>query len=264
MAKNFKLDKSQIKQLIPNMGACFATDRIMVDGRPVGYMYREVPDEEVDSGWRFQAGDESAEYMNKAANAGLYEVNCVCNFDPDIIPFLDAPSGTSFERNPRTKSFFEVGFGPGDGDAIMDDEKFAGFVDRCYEEFERKQEELNNQGLGLFPRYWYDQATRKLQFFDGDELKAEFSFVVVGTWAHQKNDWLWGWANESFLDPVRKDAASLKQLARITGRNFAIRRHLEADETKAYELTAVGVHMLSAKGMYRVPGEKNHMFLAIF
>ena len=45
---------------------CIATDRITVDGLPVGYMYREKPEEgdpfeRYDSGWRFTAGDESDE-----------------------------------------------------------------------------------------------------------------------------------------------------------------------------------------------------------
>ena len=45
---------------------CFATDRILVDGEKVGYMYREEPADgnDWDSGWRFTAGDESQEYMD--------------------------------------------------------------------------------------------------------------------------------------------------------------------------------------------------------
>lgn len=38
---------------------CLATDRIMVDGSRIGYMYREEPDPDMpDSGWRFTAGDD--------------------------------------------------------------------------------------------------------------------------------------------------------------------------------------------------------------
>lgn len=49
-------------------GGCITTDRITVDGLPVGYMYREKtregsPFEGYDSGWRFTAGDESDKYM---------------------------------------------------------------------------------------------------------------------------------------------------------------------------------------------------------
>lgn len=54
------------------MGGCFASDRITVDGARVGYMYREAPDFPKDSGWRLLAGDESDEYMDDADQHGVY------------------------------------------------------------------------------------------------------------------------------------------------------------------------------------------------
>jgi hypothetical protein len=96
--KTFHLPASQIRQLIPNMGVCFASDRIMVDGQKIGFMYREAPDNELDSGWRFLAGDESDEYMDKAENTGIYEVNTVANYDPDIIPYLQTPASCAFVK----------------------------------------------------------------------------------------------------------------------------------------------------------------------
>ena len=48
--KTFKISRDQIRRLIPNMGGCYASDRITVDGAPVGYMYREPPDHDADSG----------------------------------------------------------------------------------------------------------------------------------------------------------------------------------------------------------------------
>ena len=49
---------------------CIATNRITVEGCKVGYCYREKPDGDWDSGWRFTAGDESDEYMDDPNNAG--------------------------------------------------------------------------------------------------------------------------------------------------------------------------------------------------
>lgn len=91
--KNFAIKGEQIRAMIPPMGACFAIDRITVDTAPVGYMYREEPDNEIDSGWRFLAGDESESYMDDADNCAVYDVNTICNYDPAIIPYLDAPIG---------------------------------------------------------------------------------------------------------------------------------------------------------------------------
>lgn len=110
--KKFFLPVEQIKPLAKGRGACFATDMITVDGQRVTFMYREEPDNDIDSGWRFLAGEESAEYIDDADNMGVYDVNTIANYDRDIIPFLDAPIGSAFERDPDTDQFVEVDFEP--------------------------------------------------------------------------------------------------------------------------------------------------------
>ena len=100
--KQFFLNAADMKELLNWEGAegCFATDRIMVDGCKVGYMYREAPDEgRPDSGWRFFAGDESDEYTNDLSHVGIYRLNTIANYDPEIIPFLTAPYGSAFGRD---------------------------------------------------------------------------------------------------------------------------------------------------------------------
>ena len=70
-----------------------------MEGYKVGYCYREKPDGDWDSGWRFTAGDESEEYMDDPNNAGIYKLNTICNDDPDIIPLLNTPAPCAFERD---------------------------------------------------------------------------------------------------------------------------------------------------------------------
>ena len=48
---------------------CFVTNNILYEGRPVGYLYREEPDYEDDSGWRITTGTETDEYMNDSGNS---------------------------------------------------------------------------------------------------------------------------------------------------------------------------------------------------
>ena len=79
-------------------GGCLATDRILVDGCLVGCMYKELPANEKDSGWRFFAGDEDDAYMADATHHGVYDVNTIVNYDPEILPLLDAEVGSRFER----------------------------------------------------------------------------------------------------------------------------------------------------------------------
>jgi hypothetical protein len=87
------------------VGGCFASDKITVDGMKVGYMYREEPDFEADSGWRFLSGTESQEYMDNTDNAGIYEVNTIANYDRAIIPYLDLPVGTELVRVDNSDKF---------------------------------------------------------------------------------------------------------------------------------------------------------------
>lgn len=107
-SKNFKLKGAQMKPLAENLGVCFATDLITVQGQQVGYMYRERPDNEIDSGWRFLAGTESEEYINNPDNLAIYDVNTIANYDPEIVPYLDAPIGSAFERESGSGQFVEV------------------------------------------------------------------------------------------------------------------------------------------------------------
>lgn len=98
--KRFRLSAEDIRPLAEGHGGCIATDRITVDGERVGYMYRDKPIRPEDSGWVFSAGSESQEYMDDPANSGVYDVNTIANYDPEIIPFLDAPVGSRFVRSP--------------------------------------------------------------------------------------------------------------------------------------------------------------------
>ena len=110
--KNFKLSAEEIMPLAEGFGACIASDKILVDGFRIAFMYREPPDNDVDSGWRFLSGQESDEYMDNAGNHGVYDVNTLANYDPEIIPFLESPEGAAFERENGTGPFVKVDFQP--------------------------------------------------------------------------------------------------------------------------------------------------------
>ena len=111
--------KIDIKNLIdwkePNGEGCMASDKITKEGFKVGYMYREQPSEgKPDSGWIFMAGNEDEEYMENPDNFHIFAINTICNYDSDIIPYLQSEIGTSyirvddkkFEKDDKTKTIF--------------------------------------------------------------------------------------------------------------------------------------------------------------
>jgi len=97
--KRFKLAAADIKPLRAGLGGCVASDRITVEGFPVRFMYREQPTRPDDSGWIFFSGiNEDDEYTSNPDNFDVYDVNTIANYDPTILPFVDSPVGSVFER----------------------------------------------------------------------------------------------------------------------------------------------------------------------
>ncbi len=100
--KEFKIKGKEIKQLLEWEGpsGAIATDKIMVEKNKIGYMYREEPNKNYpDSGWRFFQGEETDEYVKDIKNSGIYDLNTICNYDPDIIPLLKSPYGVAYYRD---------------------------------------------------------------------------------------------------------------------------------------------------------------------
>lgn len=82
-----------------------ATNKITVNGELVEFMYREEPEFDSDSGWRFLAGSETQDYVDVADNWAIYDTNTIANYDKSIIPYLDLPIGTELERITGTDKF---------------------------------------------------------------------------------------------------------------------------------------------------------------
>ena len=75
-------------------------------------MYREQTESRFpDSGWRFFEGTEDDEYLADPENTNIVRIQTICQLDPAIIPYLHAPFGTAWERNPDS-TITEVPFQP--------------------------------------------------------------------------------------------------------------------------------------------------------
>ena len=80
---------------------CFVTNRILYKGEKIGYFYREEPDQEDDSGWRFMIGDETDEYMDDSENISYVSLGTVLKEDDSVVEFLESPVNTYFERDEK-------------------------------------------------------------------------------------------------------------------------------------------------------------------
>jgi hypothetical protein len=63
--KHYRLAPHEIRPLVgAELGRCVVSNQILAEGHPVGYCYRDHPEDEEDSGWRFFGGHESAAYID--------------------------------------------------------------------------------------------------------------------------------------------------------------------------------------------------------
>lgn len=76
----------------------YVSRKILDEGYKVGYMIREEPLNDNDSGWQFMAGNEDDEYLNEHNNLSLLSINEINNLDSDIFKYLDCPVGSEFIR----------------------------------------------------------------------------------------------------------------------------------------------------------------------
>ena len=109
--KDFKLWSPEFKLYLTDWegpSGCLATDHITVLGKRVGWCYREQPTEgRPDSGWRFFSGEEDEAYTSDPEHTEVYDLNTICNYDPDILPLLTAPIGTAYARGADGKFYAE-------------------------------------------------------------------------------------------------------------------------------------------------------------
>jgi hypothetical protein len=85
------------------IGYIIASNEVAKDRKPVGYLYREAPTDDDDSGWRVFSGEETQEYADVAENFALYNASTIIEIDPSIRALLDTPWPVAFERKASGK-----------------------------------------------------------------------------------------------------------------------------------------------------------------
>lgn len=103
IGEDFGIKGEDIIRMIPDMGYCFASDLITKGGCNVRYMYREIPDDKYDSGWRFFSGLEDQDFVDNPSNIHIYDVNTIANYDKSIIPYLSSEVGSEFLKDDNNR-----------------------------------------------------------------------------------------------------------------------------------------------------------------
>ena len=82
----------------PGNPGCYVSKRALELG--IEYMYRDEPlPDHPDTGWCFMHGDESDEYANDTNNIQVVSLNTICNLNPTVLAFLEAPVFSAYGWN---------------------------------------------------------------------------------------------------------------------------------------------------------------------
>jgi hypothetical protein len=72
--------------------------RKVLDGAPIRFAERLKPHQPQDSGWAFNSGTETQEYMDDAKNLAIIRLGALVNKDSELGKIIDAPVGSVFRR----------------------------------------------------------------------------------------------------------------------------------------------------------------------
>ena len=149
---------------------------------------------------------------------------------------------------------------------MMDDD-FVVFVGSAVKELEQKHKSLETRyRFDLSARWEVDLDAAVIKFFDRDDkLHLTCGIIEIGSYSPVTRSWKWGWSNDSIPPKMQERALPLKQLQRITGKDyFGSADPFPGDDVMAWGLAAISVRHLSALDCYgaKFDGGRLFVFLA--
>ncbi len=77
-------------------------------GLPTGWLYRDQPDRDGDSGWRVFSGAEPDDFADSADHFVEISLSDLLGLDPGLQTVLDAPVGSCYEREDGSDELIAV------------------------------------------------------------------------------------------------------------------------------------------------------------
>jgi hypothetical protein len=74
----------------------------------IGYCYRDDPETNIDSGWRFLYGDEDEEYLDHPTHVEAVYPEEMLSINPALDLILAASTGMEFEWDDETQTYIEI------------------------------------------------------------------------------------------------------------------------------------------------------------
>jgi hypothetical protein len=143
---------------------------------------------------------------------------------------------------------------------------FPKFLDQCLDEFTKQQKTYARKwGIDDCERWDVDQAKGTITFTNTKKghKKLVGKVQIIGSFNSDDDTWLWGWANKTVDDELKKDALKLKAYGEKNKLKKLTQEQWEGEINDAWKMTALAVKLLGAEGAYRGPAGKLYVFMVI-
>lgn len=114
--------------------------------------------------------------------------------------------------------------------------------------------------LSLHERWFYDQETGLIIFYNADKEYLRIHFEAVGSISLISNTWLWAWDNNTVLENTITNILKVKDFGEKNDFRKLFQPKWDADMYDGWEMTAIAAFILKAKGAYRTPNDKANVF----
>jgi hypothetical protein len=116
-------------------------------------------------------------------------------------------------------------------------------------------------GFGKANRWSLDMSQGDLIFTFDRGVVATCPAQIIGSLDNKSGSWLWGWANPSIPDVLKRDALRVREygqqqeIARLTSEEWA------CTEPDAWSMAALACKLCNAQGVYRGPAGAAFVFI---
>jgi hypothetical protein len=142
--------------------------------------------------------------------------------------------------------------------------EYEHYVHEACADLQRRQDKLIEEyQISTWERYDWNQDKQELVFSQQGQPKVIAKIQFVGSFSNRSNTWRWAWANDTVVPGMKQDVILVKAFGEQRGWKRLVTPQWNADEQDGWDMTAVAVRLLNAKGAYRTPDEDGLTFMII-
>jgi hypothetical protein len=144
----------------------------------------------------------------------------------------------------------------------VNEHEYLEFERSAFERLVELNEDLKQKyKLTTYERFDYDQETGDFVFSNQGVAKVVAKFQTVGSVSSQAKTWLWAWANAYIPETACDQILRVREFGIKNGITKLAEPKWTADVADGWEMAAVSVAILNAKGAYRCPSKNGFVFV---